>query len=71
MELFAVQTSIAVNPRVVSYVPQAQKLQDFPYIMHQLGQGADATIAQDDDDMMPDLVPGETFETASVEETKA
>jgi hypothetical protein len=24
MELFAVQTSIAVNPRVVSYVPQAQ-----------------------------------------------
>jgi nascent polypeptide-associated complex subunit beta len=33
--------------------------------------GADATAAQeDDDDAVPDLVPGETFETAA-EETKA
>ncbi|WJX30787.1 nascent polypeptide-associated complex beta subunit [Trifolium repens] len=34
--------------------------------------GADATTAQeDDDDAVPDLVPGETFETAAEEETKA
>jgi len=33
--------------------------------------GADATAAQEeDDDAVPDLVPGETFETAA-EETKA
>ncbi|WJX36738.1 nascent polypeptide-associated complex beta subunit [Trifolium repens] len=34
--------------------------------------GADATTAQeDDDDAVPDLVPGETFETAAEEEIKA
>ncbi|CAJ2638962.1 unnamed protein product [Trifolium pratense] len=34
--------------------------------------GADATAVQeDDDDAVPDLVPGETFETAAEEEIKA
>ncbi|XP_052173842.1 basic transcription factor 3-like isoform X1 [Diospyros lotus] len=31
------------------------------------GEGADATAAQDDDDEVPELVPGETFEAAAEE----
>ncbi|XXG39272.1 hypothetical protein AAC387_Pa01g0276 [Persea americana] len=78
-----VQASIAANTWVVSGTPQTRKLQDMlPSIINQLGpdnldnlrkiaeqfqkQGPGATVEDDDNDV-PELVAGETFEEAANE----
>lgn len=78
-----VQASIAANTWVVSGSPQTKNLQDFlPGIINQLGpdnlinlkkiaqqfQNREAHIAEEDDDDVPDLVEGETFEEAAKDE---
>lgn len=78
-----VQASIAANTWVVSGSPQTKRLQDvLPSILNQLGpdnldnlrklaeqfqkQAPGATIQEDDDDV-PELVEGQTFEAAAAE----
>ncbi|PPR96207.1 hypothetical protein GOBAR_AA24464 [Gossypium barbadense] len=58
-----VQASIAANTWVVSGSPQTKKLQDIlPGIINQL-----VATQEEDDEEVPDLVPGETFEAAAEE----
>ncbi|XP_039832388.1 nascent polypeptide-associated complex subunit beta-like isoform X2 [Panicum virgatum] len=77
-----VQASIPANTWVVSGVPQTKSLQDLlPTIINQLGPDnldnlrrlaeqfqKQATAAAQDDDDVPELVPGETFEEAAEKE---
>eukprot|EP00244_Chara_vulgaris_P000592 TRINITY_DN109_c0_g1_i1.p1 TRINITY_DN109_c0_g1~~TRINITY_DN109_c0_g1_i1.p1 ORF type:complete len:231 (+),score=58.94 TRINITY_DN109_c0_g1_i1:32-724(+) len=78
-----VQASIGANTYVVSGAAQTKKLQDLlPGIINQLGLGSlanlrkvaeqyksqeSAGVKEDDDDDVPDLVEGETFEEAAKE----
>lgn len=80
-----VQASIGANTWVVSGSPQTKKLQDLlPGIINQLGPDSFANLrkiaqqfqkheahpaAEEDDDDVPDLVEGETFEEAAKEES--
>uniref|UniRef100_A0A0D6R1H3 Nascent polypeptide-associated complex subunit beta n=1 Tax=Araucaria cunninghamii TaxID=56994 RepID=A0A0D6R1H3_ARACU len=80
-----VQASIAANTWVVSGSPQTKKLQDLlPGIISQLGPDSFANLkkiaqqfqkqearpaAEEDDDDVPDLVEGETFEEAAKNES--
>ncbi|KAI3856911.1 hypothetical protein MKW92_020458 [Papaver armeniacum] len=82
-----VQASIAANTWVVSGSPQTKKLQDLlPGIINQLGKklaeqfqkqmpgGAGVipgTILEEDDDDVPELMAGKTFEAAAYEEKAA
>eukprot|EP00252_Welwitschia_mirabilis_P001591 TRINITY_DN11489_c0_g1_i1.p1 TRINITY_DN11489_c0_g1~~TRINITY_DN11489_c0_g1_i1.p1 ORF type:complete len:155 (+),score=35.79 TRINITY_DN11489_c0_g1_i1:280-744(+) len=79
-----VQASIAANTWVVSGSPQTKKLQDLlPGIINQLGPDNFANLrklaqqfqkqdaqppTEEDDDDVPDLVEGETFEEAAKKE---
>lgn len=78
-----VQASIAANTWVVSGSPQTKNLQDLlPGIINQLGpdnlinlkkiaqqfRNQGPHIAEEDDDDVPDLVEGETFEEAAKDE---
>ncbi|KAJ7538313.1 hypothetical protein O6H91_11G043500 [Diphasiastrum complanatum] len=78
-----VQASVAANTWVVSGSSQIKKLQDLlPGIINQLGpdnlvnlkriaqqyQRQENAGAADEDDEVPDLIPGETFEEAAKEE---
>eukprot|EP01018_Ginkgo_biloba_P012043 Gb_36577 [translate_table: standard] len=79
-----VQASIAANTWVVSGSPQTKKLQDLlPGIINQLGpdsfanlrkiaqqfQKQEASPAEEEDDDVPELVEGETFEEAAKKES--
>ncbi|KAH9317751.1 hypothetical protein KI387_019520 [Taxus chinensis] len=80
-----VQASISANTWVVSGSPQTKKLQDLlPGIINQLGPDSFVNLKKiaeqfqkqeahhahvEDDDDVPDLVEGETFEEAAKKET--
>nr|BAC41326.1 hypothetical protein [Lotus japonicus] len=76
-----VQASIAANTWVVSGAPQTKRpdnLENLKKLAEQFQKqapeagAADSTAAQEEnDDDVPELVPGETFETVAEEETKA
>lgn len=82
--MFTVQASIAANTWVVSGPSQTKKLQDIlPSIINQLGPDNLANLKKlaqqfqkkdnlgeiaEDDEEVPELVEGETFEEAAKEE---
>lgn len=82
-----VQASIAANTWVVSGSPQTKRLQDLlPGIINQLGPDSFANLrklaqqfqkevphptAEEDDDDVPELVEGETFEEAAAKQESA